>query len=59
MWVRLESLSITKGKTFVKGKTLRKQGYTKLGILANGTVVEVCTIPDNAKVPILPYYYIS
>ena len=55
----MESLAIAKNKSFVKGRTLRKQGYTKLGILVNGTVVEVCTIADNVKIPILPNYYVS
>jgi len=59
VWRRLESLAIAKNKSFVKGRTLRKQGYTKLGILVNGTVVEVCTIADNVKIPILPNYYVS
>jgi len=60
VWIRLESLTKTKNnKTFVYGRTLRKQGYTKLGVLVNGTVVEACTIADNIKIPILPNYYVS
>jgi len=57
VWIRLECLA--KDKTFIYGRTLKKRGYTKLGILANGTVIEVCTIADNIKIPILPDYYVS
>jgi len=59
VWVRLESLSLAKNKQFIYGRTLRKQGYTKLGVLVNGTVIEVCPIADNIKIPILPDYYVS
>jgi len=56
VWIRLESLRRNK---FVYGRTLRKLGYTRLGVLVDGGIVEVCTIADNAKIPILPSYYVS
>ena len=51
--------NVVANKKFVFGKTLRKKGFTKLGISVNGTVITISYIADNEKVPVKPFYLVS
>jgi len=56
-WVELEN--VVKAKKYVFGKTLRKKGFTKLGISVNGTVIMISYIADNEKIPVKSFYLVS
>jgi len=56
-WVKLEN--VVANKKFVFGKTLRKKGFTKLGISVNGTVITISHIADNEKIPVKSFYLVS